>query len=93
MTDEGLCALARAGCGRVLTSLHLGSENISLRLRVWGGQVVCDGWFCLCTCVQAQRRAFQTEDCAHLPRRGAAESWQRWCWKVRAFRCLLLNRG
>ena len=28
VTDGGLCALAAAGCGKNLTLLHLGSENV-----------------------------------------------------------------
>ena len=44
VTDGGLCALAAAGCGKNLTLLHLGSENVfffgtllfSFECLVWG---------------------------------------------------------
>ena len=41
VTDEGLSALASAGCGKNLTSLHLacGCLLLSLLSRVWNGSV------------------------------------------------------
>ena len=50
VTDEGLCALASAGCGEKLTSLHLSCECCSIlvsRLMVCGSGSVSVGCVCV----------------------------------------------